>query len=74
MYELTTEATFFWSSIRELRSFMIGSMYLEGPTTPIIGAAASNLLLAQCVGRNLARGLDVARDTFEKFPNNPCSF
>jgi len=47
MKEATIEATYFWASIRELRSLMIGSTYLDGPATPIIGVAASNLFFAQ---------------------------
>jgi hypothetical protein len=47
MNELTVYATYFCPSIRALRSFIIGSMYFEGPETAIIGVASSNLLLAQ---------------------------
>ena len=57
--------------LRELRSLMIGSTYLDGPATPIIGVAASNLFLAQWVGRNFASGLAVPSDTFVKFPSRP---
>lgn len=47
MNEATADATNFWASIRELRSLMRGSTYLEGPAIPIIGVGASNLFLAQ---------------------------
>ena len=59
--------------LRELRSLMIGSTYLDGPAIPIIGVAASNLFLAQWVGRNFASGLAVPSDTFVKFPSRPYS-
>jgi hypothetical protein len=47
MNEETIAATYFWASIRLVRSLIIGSTYFEGPATPIMGVAGSNLFLAQ---------------------------